>query len=191
MDPQEGPGAPIDVYALVSYVPGALGKFLDGVRRDLVPSCEAQSHVTVLPPRPLQGTPEEAREQLREQLAGVGSFAVELREVSVFPNTLVVFLDIGAGVRQLRSIHDELNTAGLAYAEPYEYCPHITLAQDFPRNKLDALKAEAERRWREYGGERSFRVEELMFVQNTSNNVWLDLASYPLRQAETAAPAEG
>ena len=50
----------VNSYALVSYIPDPLRRFLDDLRRELVPGCVPAAHVTVLPPRPLSGTVEEA-----------------------------------------------------------------------------------------------------------------------------------
>ena len=41
----------INSYAVVCYIPGALGEFITRLRESLVPGCTAQSHVTILPPR--------------------------------------------------------------------------------------------------------------------------------------------
>jgi hypothetical protein len=37
------------------------------------------------------------------------------------------------------------------------------------------------RRWQEFPHRRGFLVDTLTFVQNTSDNTWLDLAEIPLR----------
>jgi hypothetical protein len=50
----------INMFALVSYVPGRLGEFLDRLREELVTGCKAHSHVTLLPPRPLSISTERA-----------------------------------------------------------------------------------------------------------------------------------
>src|SRR5215472_12727665 len=54
------------VYALVIYIPDPLGKFLDELRRELVPGCNPHAHVSVLPPRPLAVDWEEASQFARE-----------------------------------------------------------------------------------------------------------------------------
>ena len=43
----------LNVYALVIYIPDPLGRFLDHLRRELVPAYKPHAHVSVLPPRPL------------------------------------------------------------------------------------------------------------------------------------------
>src|SRR3974377_478668 len=46
-------GGGLNVFALVIYVPDPLARFLDDLRRELVPHCNPRAHVSVLPPRPL------------------------------------------------------------------------------------------------------------------------------------------
>jgi hypothetical protein len=43
----------LNVFALVIYIPGPLGLYLDELRRDLVPDYDPHAHVSVLPPRTL------------------------------------------------------------------------------------------------------------------------------------------
>ena len=38
----------------------------------------------------------------------------------------------------------------------------------------------ARRRWAEFRGPRTFRAERAVFVQNTHDNCWVDLAEYTL-----------
>ena len=57
-----------DQYALVSYVRNALGEFVEGLRRELHPAhAHLPTHLTVLPPRPLQGSEEDAVAMLANQ----------------------------------------------------------------------------------------------------------------------------
>ena len=67
-----GVGERINSYALVSYVPGRLGAYLDRMRRELVSSCCAQSHITILPPRTIFA-PESA--VLRRLHGGLDAFS--------------------------------------------------------------------------------------------------------------------
>src|SRR5512146_3121577 len=103
-----GPGDRINSFALVSYIPDPLGKFLDGLRQELILLCRAQSHVSVLPPRELVSM-ERAERMLTERLAEFAPFTVELKQVSVFESTSVIYLAIGKGYSELRRLHDELN----------------------------------------------------------------------------------
>ncbi len=171
---------PINSFALVAYTPDPLGSFLDRLREELVPECRIQSHVTVLPPRPLHATPDAAWEQLQAQLIEVPAFEVSLGEVDVFPITSVIYLSVESGRYRLEALHAALNTGYLAFDEPYPYHPHVTLAQNFDSTQVKDIVEVARRRWAEYKQERAFLVERLTFVQNTQKNQWVDLAECQL-----------
>jgi 2'-5' RNA ligase len=178
----------INSFSLVSYVPGELGQFLTELRQQLVQGCIAQSHVTVLPPRPLWVPTADAEDTLRRRIEPFPPFRLEIAELSVFEQTSVVFADIGAGRDELLELHTALNDGPLHFDEPYPYHPHITLAQGFPPEQLRELYARAQNHWRESTLDRSFQVDSLTFVQNTLSNRWLDLAECQLRGA-VAVPA--
>jgi 2'-5' RNA ligase len=180
-----GPGAVpledrLNVFALVIYIPGPLGAFLDDLRRELVPHYNPHAHVSVLPPRPLSVAWQTASAQVRASSAFWPPFEVELTDLDIFRQTDVIYLEVGAGAGQLRRMHEELNTAALAFVDPFPYHPHITLAQEVPHERVAEVFDLARRRWEEFRGERSFRAERAVFVQNTTCNVWLDLADFPL-----------
>jgi 2'-5' RNA ligase len=172
-----GVGNPINSFALISYLPEPLGSFLDSLRCELVPRCQAKSHVTVLPPRPLAtGLPESAWRDLNDSLDGFPPFRVELSSIEVFKGTNVIYLSVGAGFRELEQMHAALNQGPLQFAEPYLYHPHVTLAQELSPEQVESSVALARRRWREFPYSHSFTVERLTFVQNTVENRWADLA---------------
>jgi 2'-5' RNA ligase len=176
MDACDGVGNSINSFALISYLPEPLGGFLDSLRCELVPRCQAKSHVTVLPPRPLAaGLPENAWRDLNDSLDGFPPFRVELTSIEVFQGTNVIYLSIGAGYRELERMHTALNRGSLQFAEPFEYHPHVTLAQQLSSEEVSAAVALARRRWREFPSSRSFMVDRLTFVQNTQDNQWADL----------------
>jgi len=170
-------------FALVAYLPDPLRKFLDDLRRELVPGCAPHAHVTILPPRPLSGTPEEAIETVRSRVPEFSPFEVKTANVEVFGATDVIYLAIGAGQQNLTHMHAALDVGPLKYVEAYSYHPHITLAQDLTREQSIELSAIARRRWSEYPHFRSFAVESLVFVQNITRNVWVDLAHFQLDPA--------
>lgn len=170
----------INSFALVCYLPGALGAFLDALRAELVTTCAARSHVTILPPRAL-GVPDLlAQRQIADRVPEYPPFRVNLGEVEVFPETKVIYLGLEDGNTQLHSMHDVLNADALVYPEPFVYHPHVTLAQGLDPDHVDEAADLAAARWREFRHSRSFKVETLTFVQNTSANRWLDLAQYEL-----------
>ena len=176
-----GVGNAINSFALISYLPEPLAGFLDSLRCELVPRCTAKSHVTLLPPRPLaSGLPEKAWCDLNDSLNGFPPFRVELGSIEVFEDTNVIYLSIGSGYRELVQMHAALNQGQLRFCEPYEYHPHVTLAQQLTKEQVEAASALARRRWREFSCSHSFTVDRLTFVQNTLENRWADLAGREL-----------
>lgn len=166
----------LNVFALVTYIPAPLGEFLDKLRRELVPHDDPRAHVSLLPPRPLTGEWRQAWAEVRNTLSNRAPFDVELTGIRTFPVTDVIYLEVGAGAAELCHIHDAMNANSLAFVEPFAYHPHVTLAQDLPHQAIaDVLKL-AKRRWQEFRGERRFRAERAVFVQNTITDHWLDLA---------------
>lgn len=171
---------PTNCYALVAYIPDPLAAFLDELRRELVPGCRPRAHVTVLPPRPLTSPPDLASAQVSSILKEAEPFEVLLGGVEIFPVTDVVFLGLRSGRRELEEMHRQLNSGHLAFAEPFYYHPHITLAQELPPGAAPSVAEAAARRWREYRHHRGFLVETLCFVQGTTQKNWLDLSVHPL-----------
>ena len=58
------------MYAAVTYVRSPAGMFVEEMRRDLHPAhTHADAHITILPPRPLHGTEEQAIQQLQGRSA--------------------------------------------------------------------------------------------------------------------------
>jgi 2'-5' RNA ligase len=170
----------LNVYALVIYIPDPLGRFLDDLRRELVPGCSPHAHVSVLPPRPLGAEWQAASEQVQAFTAGQRPFPVELGEIRIFPVTNVIYIEVRSGKEELSSMHDALNGNALVFEEPFVYQPHVTLAQEIPRGEAAAVYELAGRRWKEFQGERVFRADRAAFVQNTMGNRWIDLANFAL-----------
>jgi 2'-5' RNA ligase len=173
----------VNAFALVTYLPDPLGKFLDDLRRELVPGCVPHAHVTVLPPRPISATPQVAIETVRSHISDFVPFEIELGQVQVFPETDVVYLSIVRGFKELLQMHRALNVPPLQYKEPYPYHPHITLAQDLTRQQSIELESLARRRWSEFPHPHAFKAESFVFVQNRARNYWIDLAQFHLDQA--------
>lgn len=168
-------------FALVRYVPEPLASFLDKLRAEISPGCNLRAHLTVLPPRPLDIDPEGAWKEIRQRFQTLAPFIVELEQVRVFEVTEVVYLSVGAGMHELRRLHQRLNQGRAIFAEPYKYHPHITLGQELPAEQLAWVIDLAGHRWREYSGPRQFSVDRLTFVQNQAGRGWSDLAESELR----------
>ena len=125
---------------------------------------------------PAAGLPETAWNDLSDALDRFPPFRLELTSIEVFEGSNVIYLSVGAGYRELETMHAELNRGPLAFAEPFEYHPHVTLAQELLPQDVDAALARARGRWREFPSSHSFIVDRLTFVQNTQENRWADLA---------------
>jgi 2'-5' RNA ligase len=170
----------INSFALVTYIPEPLGSYLNNLRDELVPNCGLNAHVSVLPPRPLYMDPESTLEQIRKGAREISPFRIELERIEVFPVTHVVYIAVSGGSKELRRMHDLMNSGDCCFAEVFEYHPHLTLAQEFPLELLEPIRRQAEQRWAEYPHERSFPVDRVTFVQNTIHNGWIDLADCSL-----------
>lgn len=170
----------LNLFALVIYVPDPLGRFLDNLRRELVPHDNPHAHVSVLPPRPLAGDWRVASDQVRALTDERAPFEIELTDIRVFPVTDVVYLELGAGAAELRHLHGAMNRQALEFPEPFAYHPHLTLAQEIAHADVEAVRETAVRRWREFPGPRRFRAERAVLVQNTLHHHWIDLAEFAL-----------
>lgn len=170
----------LNVFALVIYIADPLGRFLDDLRRELAPDYNPHAHVSVLPPRPLAVDWVEASEQARSLTEGWTPFDVELTEIGIFPVTNVIYVEVGKGGVELKSMHRALNTGPLNFSEPFLYHPHVTLAQEILPVRVAEVHELARRRWREFRGNRTFRAARTTFVQSTLRNCWIDLAEYSL-----------
>jgi 2'-5' RNA ligase superfamily len=167
-------------FALVIYVPDPLGRFLDDLRRDLVPHDNPRAHVSVLPPRSLAVEWQVASGQLRSLSEIWRPFDIELTHIAVFPVTDVIYLELAdEGAGELRRMHAAASRC-LAFSEPFTYHPHVTIAQEIVPERVTAMRERAERLWRDYRGPRRFHAERAIFVQSAPGNCWVDLAEYPL-----------
>ncbi len=185
MDPRSN-GAESLQHALVSYLPSRLGRFLDQLRIQLVPECQPRAHVTLLPPRLLPGSEQEAWLWIQDYCRKLSAFELEITRVAVFELSSVVYLELGVGRDALIRIHEDLNVGPLYFNEPYRYHPHITLAQDLIAGQVEEKAAEAHRLWAGMRFPRFFPVEELVFVRSTGNNRWVDLGSIQLQKTPAA-----
>ena len=174
-------GAPL--YALVAYVHNSVGPFIEHLRRDLHPDHPwLPAHVTILPPRPLRDTAEQAQQLIREACLTVEPFEVGLGDVETFaPTTPTIFIRVAHAAYRLRELHDKLNIGPLEFEEPWPYMPHLTVAK-LPEPATICNAAEvSRRRWAHYTGSRHIRIEELTFVrEGVREHSWIDLVPIPL-----------
>jgi 2'-5' RNA ligase len=176
MNPMTGSnGAGINSFALVSYFSGPLSEYLTRLRRELVPDCEAKAHLTVLPPRAIQGAVADAVRGLAQGLQEFSPVYVELGGVEMFAESRVVYVSVTAGRAELERMHDALNIGAVAFDEPFPYHPHITLAQAVSSDSIETVLERARDFWNKWPHPRSFAVEDLTIVQNTVTNCWFDV----------------
>lgn len=174
------PGEPINQYALVTYLPAELGAYLDQLRKELVTSCQARSHLSILPPRPLSVTSSQAETQIERFSRRMQPVVVKVGSVQVFPLTGVIYLELQSGQEQVESMHASLNSEAFSFEEVYPFHPHITLAQNFLPAESPRCLDLARQRWEEYTGPREFLLDRVVFVQNTCTNCWRDLRTFAL-----------
>jgi 2'-5' RNA ligase len=145
-------------YALVAYVRDPAGEFVERLREELHPDhTHLAAHLTILPPRCLQGDELAALELLEEVCSHADPFEITLGEVESFvPVTPTVFIRVAHAGYRMRELHDRLNTQVLG--------AYLT-ARD---------------RWAQFSGSRRIHVKELTFVRAQEPNQWVDLAGVPL-----------
>jgi 2'-5' RNA ligase len=169
-------------YAVVNYLPGELGEFVDRLRRRFDPALAAWlPHVTLLPPRPLSDILDGPLETIRRQCALIEPFEATVHGVCTFwPVSGVVYLSFSAGRERLIELHDALNHAELERQEVHPYVPHVTIAQDLDEQRTAGVLADVERECAAHKAGWTFRVESLFLVRKTPENRWLNLAPIPL-----------
>ena len=172
----------MNCFAVVSYIAGPLGAFVEQFQREADPSRDLRAHVTILGPRPLRGEPAAATSQLEEQSRHFGAFEIEATRVRTFRLARVIYLDVGAGAAQLRRMNRRLNSGAWRFADPYSYHPHITLAQELPEDRVPEVRDLARERWAENRLSRRFTIDHIKLVQYTWANRWVDVAEYRIGQ---------
>ena len=169
-------------YAVVAYVKSGLGRFVEELRREVDPRYgHLPAHLSVLPPRGLQGSESQARSTLEELCHNQHPFEIALGDVESFvPRTPVVFIQVAHAAYKMRELHDRLNTGPFLFDEPWPYMPHLTIIKsEEPEHAQDVL-AGIRRRWADYPGSRHILIEELTFVRQTQGPHWEDLAPIQL-----------
>jgi 2'-5' RNA ligase len=177
-------------YAVVAYVRNQVGHFVEDLRRELHPDhSHLAAHVTVLPPRRLSGSEQEAIDSLQEHSARFPSFDVRLGDVETFsPTTPTVFLRVERFAHRFRDLHEELNTGPLHCEEQWPYMPHLTIVKMPELSSAANALLKSRKRWGDYSGSKSAHIEELTFVREGENNQWIDLATIRLGQFNSMKP---
>jgi 2'-5' RNA ligase len=165
-------------YALVAYVNSPAGEFVENLRRELHPGLsQIAAHLTILPPRQLQGTESSALELLNRICGQEEPFSVTLGCVETFmPVTPTVFIRIESEGPRMSALHQKLNVDMLEFQEEWPYIPHLTVVKMSADQPAKAALETARRRWEGYHGTRRILLEKLTFVREEAPNCWVDLA---------------
>src|SRR5271165_6717053 len=171
------------MYAAVTYVRSPAGIFVEEMRRDLHPAhTHADAHITILPPRSLNGAEEQAIEQLTSMCRTVTPFGVPMGDVESFiPSTPTVFIRVAHGAYRFRELHDQLNCGALKCNEPWPYMPHLTIVKMDTVEEARKVVGLARPRWDKCDDNRKIRVDSFTFVKGVGER-WIDLATIPLGQ---------
>jgi len=169
-------------YALVAYVRNAVGEFVENLRQELHPDLpHLPAHLTILPPRRLQGGELSALEIVEDICAQAERFEGTLGKVETFiPVTPTVFIRVAHAAYRMRELHDRLNTHALAAEEEWPYMPHLTVVKISSEELAQQAYIFARDRWAQFVGNRCVQVSELTFVREREPNCWVDLAGIPL-----------
>lgn len=165
---------------MVSYITGDLGEFVDRLRAELTPTqAHLRAHITLLPPRPLLGSVEDARRTLEKLSRQLKPIEVSFGEVRSFePISPTIYLSIAKGADRVAAMHDALNTAEFVCYEALPYIPHLTIAAHANDEQVERAAQIARARWAAYPGPRSAVLRELIFaVDPEMGNHWDDLVS--------------
>jgi len=169
-------------YALVAYLKNPAGEFVENLRRELHPDLpHLAAHLSILPPRPLQGTESSALQVLDRICGKEEPFEVTLGEVETFvPVTPTVYIRVQGAAARMSDLHSKLNTEALAFEEQWPYIPHLTIAKMSGEQPAQMAFEMARERWNRYSGSRRILLEKLTFVREDEENCWIDLAAVPL-----------
>jgi 2'-5' RNA ligase len=159
-----------------------VGEFVENLRRELHPALpHLSAHLTLLPPRPLQGSETAALHVLASVCGQAEPFEVTLGGIGTFiPTTPTVYIRVAHAASRLQELHGQLNTQALAFAEEWPYTPHLTIVKMPTEQEAGRALAIARERWQQYSGSRRILLDRLTFVREESQNCWIDLAPVSL-----------
>src|SRR5256885_5506949 len=94
-------------YALVAYIKSGVGEWVECLRQELHPELpHLAAHLTILPPRPLQGSESSAIETLEKLCGQAEPFEVNLGEVATFmPVTPTVYIRVTHCASRMCELH--------------------------------------------------------------------------------------
>src|SRR5579863_5882821 len=180
-------------YALVAYVHNAVGEFIEQLRQELHPDLpHLPAHLTILPPRRLQGSEFSALETLEDVCSQAQPFELVLGDAETFvPVTPTVFIRVAHAAYRMHELHDRLNTSALLCHEEWPYMPHLTIVKMGAEDEAQYAYRVARTRWAEFKGGRCLEIRDLTFVREEAPYHWVDLAGIPLGQRLARSPIAG
>ena len=112
-------------YALVAYVKGPAGEFVESLRRELHPDLpHLAAHLTILPPRPLQGTEHSALQLLERICGNEERLEVNLGGVETFiPVTPTVYIRIDGASDRFGHVDHRIRKSGAGEDRPRDLPP--------------------------------------------------------------------
>ena len=155
---------------------------MENLRRELHPDLpHLAAHLTILPPRPLQGSENSALQVLERICGHEEPFEVTLGDVETFiPVTPTVYIRVDGAAGRMSELHSKLNTEALAFKEEWPYIPHLTIVKMSAEPPAQTAFQLARTRWAHYSGSRRILLERLTFVREEvredAQNHWVDLA---------------
>ena len=169
-------------YALVAYLKNPAGGFVENLRRELHPDLpHLPAHLSILPPRQLQGSENSALQVLERICGDEEPFEVTLGDVETFvPVTPTIYIRVQDGAASMSELHSKLNTEALAFEEEWSYIPHLTIVKMSGEQAARKAFQVARERWAHYSDSRRIVLERLTFVREDLENHWVDLAPVPL-----------
>ena len=155
---------------------------MENLRRELHPDHpHLAAHLTILPPRRLQGSESSALLVLERICGDEEPFEVTLGDVETFvPVTPTVYIGVQGAAGRMTELHSKLNTEALAFREEWPYIPHLTIIKMSTEETARTAFQVAHERWSQYAGTRRMLLERLTFVREDVENHWVDLAPVPL-----------
>jgi len=173
------------MYAAVTYVRSPAGMFVEELRRELHPShTHGDAHITILPPRQLNGNEDQAIQQLTELCRTAAPFEVTMGDVETFiPSTPTVFIRVAHGAYRIRELHERLNSGALQCCEPWPYMPHLTIVKMDTVEEARKVVGLARPRWDSCDDSRKVHIDSITFVKGNGER-WIDLAVIPLGQTK-------
>ena len=188
---ESGASGPWGWLTLVSYIQDPQKTFLDSLRRSIPGRELPPVHITVLPPRALPFSVEDACIRVEAITRETVAFEAELSVVRFFSQTDFLYLDIAEGNNRICELHEKLNAGDLGDREMHEFRPHLTLGGPIPRNRLQDAQQLISNEWRESVCPRRVFIEELVCLwldPTRENKEWMKYRSFSLKTIGSQAP---